>query len=821
MASARRLGVLAAAALLAAALGSGCGDPAKREQQHLSRAEAYLEEGKTAEAVLELRNALQLVPNDARAHHALARAYLAANQSDKALWELQETIRLDAGNLDARLQYGRLLLLGGKPELEEAVKQADDVLAADPSRVAALLLKGRALQQLGHPDEALRPLEQAVQAAPQDTSVLLVLANVYMIQGDKVQAEALFRKLVEVSPSYSSYATLAGFLAVLGRDAEAEQAYRTAIERAEGKDRPKAHITLSNFLVSRGRGADAERVLEQGIEALDDDLDLVYTLARQYQLRGAAAEADGIIQRAAEERPSDPMPLVILSRYRAERGDFDGALEASDRALGVAPDDIQTRLQKAELLVDVGVRGGNKERILEGRRMVEAVIEADENVPAALFVRGKVELAEGNREAAAKTLRGVIDLQPDWALPHYVLGATLFANGDPQGARTALDRALELDPTHAEARKLLARVHTALGDSDLAIELARRSLSTADDPSLHFLIAQNLIRQRKFDDAAKELAAIPEAQRGAEDWYALGRVAIFQKDDAAARKYLLRAQQKDPGRFEVLQALLALDAKERRLAESKERIQAAASARPSDSRLVRLLGQLSFLDRDLPAAEASFKRAIEIAPNDASVYETLAAFLAATGRPDEVVPTLEAALARSPNTASLHFALGSMYFAKARTKDAQARYEDAIRLDPKLALAKNDLAYLLAASGENLDRAFDLAREAKALLPESPLVADTLGYVLLKRNVADAALGYFQEAVAGMDPDDPLLPTVRHHLALAYQATGDVPSARDQVERALVELEGKNGSAAAAAASTRDPAPELRALRDRLQSGGG
>ena len=819
MALARRFGVLAAAALLAAAVGGGCGDPAKREQQHLARGEAYLEEGKIAEAVLELQNALRLVPNDARAHHALAQALLAANQSQKALWELQEVVRLDPGNLDARLQYGRTLLLGARPELEEAVKQADAVLAADPSRIQALLLKGRALQQLERPQEAIQPLEQAVQDAPQDASALLLLANVYVLRGDRVRAEALFRKLVEVSPIYSSYETLAGFLAVLGRNDEAEQAYRTAIERAEGKDRPKAHIALADFLVRSGRGADAERVLEQGIEALDDDLDLVYTLARMYQRRGAPALADGVIQRAAAERPSDPMPLAILSRYRAALGDFDGALEASDRALAAAPDDIQTQLQKAELLVDIGVRGDNKERILEGRRMVEAVIKAKENVPAALYVRGKVELAEGNKEAAAKTLRGVIDLQPDWALPHYVLGAALFANGDPQGARTALLRAVELDSTNADARKLLAQVHTALGDLDLAIEAARRSPSIGEDPSLHFLIAQNLIRQRKFDDAAKELAAIPEAQRGGEDWYALGRVAIFQKDDAAARKYLLRAQEKDPGRFEVLQALLTLDAKERRLAESKERIQAAASAKPSDTRLVRLLGQVALADRDIPAAEASFKRAIEIDPNDAGVYETLAAFLAATGRSDEVVPTLEAALARSPNTASLHLALGSLYFAKARTKDAQARFEDAIRLDPKLGLAKNNLAYLLAQSGENLDRALDLAREAKTLLPENPLVAGTLGYVLLERDLAGAAVGYLQEAAAGMDPDDPLLPTVRHHLALAYEATGDVQSARDQVDRALVDLEAKGGAPAAAGA--RDPGPELRALRDRLQSGGG
>jgi tetratricopeptide (TPR) repeat protein len=813
MASARRLGVLAAAALLAAAVGGGCGDPAAREQQHLSRGEAYLEEGKIAEAVLELQNALRLVPNDARAHHALAQALLAANQSQKALWELQEVVRLDPGNLDARLQYGRTLLLGGRPELEEAVKQADAVLAVDPSRVPALLLKGRALQQLERPQEALEPFEQAVQDAPEDASALLLLANVYVLQGDRVRAEALFRKLVEVSPIYSSYETLAGFLAVLGRNEEAEQAYRTAIERAEGKDQPKAHIDLSDFLVRRGRGADAERVLEQGIETLDDDLDLVYRLARMYQRRGATAEADGVIQRAAAERPSDPMPLAILSRYRAALGDFDGALEASDRALAAAPDDIQTQLQKAELLVDIGVRGDNKERILEGRRMVEAVIETKENVPAAaLYVRGKVELAEGNKEAAAKTLREVVDLQPDWALPHYVLGAALFANGDPQGARTVLLRAVELDPTNADARKLLAQVHTGLGDLDLAIEVARGSSAIGEDPSLHFLIAQNLIRQRKFDEAAKELGAIPESQRGAEDWYALGRVAIFRKDDAAARKNLLRAQEKDPSRFEVLQALLALDAKERRLAESKERIQAAASARPRDTRLVRLLGQVSLAERDFPAAEASFKRAIEIV-HDAGVY-------------DACRPGRDGRLAGPdprgrPRAEPRHRLAAPGPWIAVLPAGSQEGCAGALRgRDPvgSEARAREEQPGLPA----RRERREPRPRARSRPRGEDPASRDPVRHAsyVPRARPRDAAPATSSRRLWGMDPDDPLLPTVRHHLALAYEATGDVKTAREQVERALADLEAKHEGGPEAARGP-DPSAELRALLGRLRASEG
>ena len=39
-------------------------------------------------------------------------------------------------------------------------------------------------------------------------------------------------------------------------------------------------------------------------------------------------------------------------------------------------------------------------------------------------------------------------------------------------------------------------------------------------------------------------------------------------------------------------------------------------------------------------------------------------------------------------------------------------------------------------------------------MPDSPNTADTLGWVLYKRGVASAAVGYLREAEAGMNPDD-------------------------------------------------------------------
>ena len=149
------------------------------------------------------------------------------------------------------------------------------------------------------------------------------------------------------------------------------------------------------------------------------------------------------------------------------------------------------------------------------------------------------------------------------------------------------------------------------------------------------------------------------------------------------------------------------------------------------------------------------------------------------------------------------------------------RYEEAIRYGPELAEAKNNLAYLYADSGENLDRALDLAQDAKALLPDNPSVADTLGWVLFKRGVPSAAISYLKEAEAATEPNDATLGVVRYHLAQAYEANGDAEDALAALDRALETL---GTQMEAVRAQGGDPgaepawATEARALRERVSA---
>jgi predicted Zn-dependent protease len=140
----------------------------------------------------------------------------------------------------------------------------------------------------------------------------------------------------------------------------------------------------------------------------------------------------------------------------------------------------------------------------------------------------------------------------------------------------------------------------------------------------------------------------------------------------------------------------------------------------------------------------------------------------------------------------------------------------AIRYDDSLGAAKNNLAFLIADRGGDLDRALILAQEAKAGMPGDAATADTLGWVLLKRGVASAAIGYLKEAIAGTEPGQPARSQIRNHLAMAYESAGELDNAVTATREALVELAESQQIARDQGADVVDP-PWVAQARVRLE----
>jgi tetratricopeptide (TPR) repeat protein len=137
----------------------------------------------------------------------------------------------------------------------------------------------------------------------------------------------------------------------------------------------------------------------------------------------------------------------------------------------------------------------------------------------------------------------------------------------------------------------------------------------------------------------------------------------------------------------------------------------------------------------------------------------------------------------APGDTNIALTLGDMLARAGRNAEAKRRYEGIIGAHPENAGALNNLAFLLADTGGDLDEALRLAQRALAKAPNQPAFSDTVGYVYLKKGLNDSAVQIFGSLVR----KDPHFAPFRYHLGLALFVKGDKTGAKKELQTALAE----------------------------------
>ncbi|MFP6640746.1 MAG: tetratricopeptide repeat protein, partial [Myxococcota bacterium] len=761
-------------------------------------------EGEFDEAILEYRNVLQIDPNDVEAHRELASAYLKSNKVREGYWELSETIRLDPKDVDTRIQFAALTIAGGR--FDEVIEAADEILELDPDNSTGHLFRGQALIALERPVEAQASIERAVELEPDQAAPRLALASLYQQTGELEEAETQLEESLVRDPSTLGHTMLAALLnARKAGDPEIEEQLSSALKLAsepnengsQQRELLSAYKNLSSFYVDRDRSDEAIALLESGIDKVGEGkLDLSEYLVRYLRSIGEDEHANLVLERTTTFDVTDSNPWLVISNNKGKSGDLEGALEAAEKAIEADPEDSRPRLRKAELLIDRGVAEEDLESKAQGRELAEAELRANPSSPEASFVMGKVELADGNHDAAIGHLRRTVEGQPGWPQAHFVLGSVFLLNGESQRARASLARAVELSPNFDEARRILIRLHARLGEHEYAIENGRRYMSRKpDDYATRILVGQSMVRLGMVEEAREVLDQIPEEGRGVEAQFAMGRLAMLEGDAELAYSALLKADELSPNDPRVLGSLLVVDSADGDLSRSVARIQTALEVHPESAPLWRVNGMAQMRLGQIKKAEEAFKKSLDLNPNEVENYAQLARIYAASGRLDLAIQQYESASKARPDNPTVHHFLGVLYEMTGDKEKARTNYENALQQDDNLAETKNNLAYMMAQEeGSDLDRALKLSQEAKAAMPDSSSAADTLGWVLYKRGVSSAAIGYLREALSIAQPDDPGVPEIRLHLSIAYESTGDLDKALETLETGLSNLQALKDS---------------------------
>ncbi|MBI2304231.1 MAG: tetratricopeptide repeat protein, partial [Chloroflexi bacterium] len=125
------------------------------------------------EAIAYLREALDVSPQDGGTWGELGLAYLGAGRGDEALAALREAVSL--GRAESRLPLGRLLL--ERDRVKEACEELKEATNLSPDSAEAHFYLGRALEELGETDAALRAYQGAVSLGHPDPEARYRLAK--------------------------------------------------------------------------------------------------------------------------------------------------------------------------------------------------------------------------------------------------------------------------------------------------------------------------------------------------------------------------------------------------------------------------------------------------------------------------------------------------------------------------------------------------------------------------------------------------------------------------------------------------------------------
>jgi tetratricopeptide (TPR) repeat protein len=239
------------------------------------------------------------------------------------------------------------------------------------------------------------------------------------------------------------------------------------------------------------------------------------------------------------------------------------------------------------------------------------------------------------------------------------------------------------------------------------------------------------------------------------------RVAFAQNDKLLVREHLERVVELDPQQEPAILGLAWLAIDRRDFASARTWL---GRALLSANRL-HLEGELAAAEGRYGEAADKFKRAFETQPSAAlAVKSYVAATRAGRPAPDA---ELSAWIGQNPRDLLGNLAIGSIALERGDHDAAVARYETVLGIQPNHPVALNNLAFLYG--DRDADRALGFAQRAYEAVPNDPRVADTLGWLYVRRGEVDKGLPLLEQATEKL-PDQL---EVRYHWAVALADAGD------------------------------------------------
>ncbi|MCP5235154.1 MAG: PEP-CTERM system TPR-repeat protein PrsT [Zoogloeaceae bacterium] len=670
-------------ALIGLSMLTACGsDP----DQMIASARQYIASNDRKAAEIQLKNALQEVPNHAEARFLLGQINVESGDYAGAVKELERA--REAGYPEDQVVPALALAMLKAGEGQKLLDRLATVRLEDPVADGALqAVVGDALARVSRLQEARVAYNRALAVSPTDPRARIGLARIKAGEKDYDEARSIIKAVLEESGQIAEAHELLAGIAMIQSDLPlAMEELRKAI--AVEPKQPANHFRLVSLLIRQGE-------LAQAREALDD-----------------MTKATGGRQVYA---------LYLNAYLDFLEGKDEEALNGVSKVVGAVPDFLPARLLTGAIHL-------RKRDFNQTLQHLGVVLTAQPDHPVARRLAATAHLMARNPGAALDLIEPMLNEQGADGGLLQLAGQAYLAQGDFDKSAEYFSRALEGKPEDTSARIRLGVSRIGLGESEQGMaDLAEAARLDEQGIRADIALSMARLKQGKIDQSLEAIAGIERKQPDNPLGPNLRGGALLARGDTdGARKAFEQSLEKDSAYLPAAVNLARLDLSERKGDEARERLAKLVRMRPGDANArLALVDVMAKAGADLDEIEAELRDGVKAAPDAQSLKVALVRQLSSRGKSKEALAVAQEAQIQDPDNLRVLAVLGGAQLASGQAEQAVSTFGRLASENPTSKTALLLLAGAQTAAG-NMSGADQTLQKARLQFPNDLEVTQAL-----------------------------------------------------------------------------------------------
>ena len=601
---------------------------------HVALSLVYMRAQRTYEALAEIGPVLKADPKNADVWDVQGKLYMDKKDWRQAADSFNRSLELESNVIVAYALATAYLNQGDKTKAEVIFKQLTD---ATGDRASLHIMIGRAYQNAGMMDYAVREFNRAAALDPKGSRAHYFIGLLYMTQNEWVatpQAREEFTQEVKVYPTDFFGNFFLGYIDNNDKLYDDSDRYLKAAAR-DKPDWPEPYLYMGLNAYARKDNAKAEELLRKAIELTGDD-----KARNNYQIRRAYYVLGRIDYQSGRKEEASACAKIFSDMQEKTMADSRANTPASKIQGTMGSGMAGETSVPTTAVINPSAQPGDEAPKLSAQEKAE--LKSTEQKLSVLLGNAFNDL--GTSEARQKQYAVALNYfqqAEKWnpAIPHLMrnIGFAAFrANQCPESAR-ALKVAIQQEPGDKVIPPMLAM---ALFSSDQYADAAQAFDQVGDvaysDPRVAYAWATSLARTKQPERANAVLARMSQQPLSPDTLLLVGQVySDLGNQQQAIATYRKAIQQS-----------------------------------PSLQRAHYYTGMVELRLQQPDKAVIEFEAELKINPDDAEAQYQLGKTLLEQSKPKDAIPHLQAAAKANPNLDDVHNQLQTAYRKTGRTADA-------------------------------------------------------------------------------------------------------------------------------------------------------